>query len=290
MHLQDALGRFQVQLRADGRSEHTRKQYERHVRGLIDWLGTANQSTDIEELSPAAIAEFLASDAATGSARGGAKKASSTNAMRTSIRCFARWAHESGLVASNPARLLRRARCTPPPPKGLHDDERTRLLEVLKTAEGCAGERDGALILLLLHAGIRIGSAIGLDIEDVDFEHGELHLRSGKNNARSTVVLPAAVADQLRKLIGERTTGPVFTAGERRISIRNAQRRIAGWFEAAGIRGKSAHSLRHSFATALLGRTGDLRLVQNALGHRSIVSTTVYAQVDRGRLRAAVGA
>jgi len=290
MHLQDALRQFQVQLRADGRSQHTRKQYERHVCGLIDWLGTANQSANVDDLSPAAIAEFLASDAATGSARGGAKKASSTNAMRTSIRCFAKWAHESGLVSNNPARLLRRARCTPPPPKGLHDDEQTRLLEALKKAEGHPAKRDRALILLLLLAGVRIGSAIGLDVEDVDFEHGELHLRSGKNDARSTVVLPAAAAKALCKLVGDRMTGPVFTAGGRRISVRNAQRRIAGWFEAAGIRGKSAHSLRHSFATALLGRTGDLRLVQNALGHRSIVSTTVYAQVDQSRLRAAVGA
>ena len=290
MHLQDALGQFQVQLRADGRSEHTRKQYQRHVRGLIAWLATTAHSSEIEALDPAVIAEFLASDAATASARGGAKQASSTNAMRTSIRCFARWAHESGLVASNPARLLRRARCTPPPPKGLHEDERIRLLEVLKTAQGCAAERDRALILLLLHAGIRIGSAIGLDIEDVDFEHGELHLRSGKNDTRSTAVLPAAAVDPLRQLIDERTMGPLFTAGERRMSIRNAQRRIGGWFAAAGIRGRSAHSLRHSFATGLLAKTGDLRLVQSALGHRSIVSTTVYAQVERGRLRAAVGA
>ena len=290
MHLQDALGQFQVQLRADGRSPHTRRQYERHVRALIGWLATTDHSRDVEDLSPATIAEFLASEAATGSARGGAKKASTANAMRTSIRCFARWAHEAGLAAANPARLLRRALCTPPPPKGLHADEQARLLEVLAGAEGHAAERDRVLILLLLHAGIRIGSAVALDIGDVDFEHGELQLRTGKNDSRSTTVLPASVAEPLRGLIGERASGPVFSAGDRRVSVRNAQRRIAGWFEAAGIRGRSAHSLRHTFATGLLAKTGDLRLVQSALGHKSIISTTVYAQCDRGRLRAAVGA
>ncbi|MFN3241105.1 MAG: site-specific integrase [Planctomycetota bacterium] len=96
MHLQDALGQFQVQLRADGRSEHTRKQYQRHVRALIAWLATTAHSSEIEALVPAVIAEFLASDAATGSARGGAKKASSANAMRTSIRCLSRWATATG--------------------------------------------------------------------------------------------------------------------------------------------------------------------------------------------------
>ena len=153
MHLQDALGQFQVQLRADGRSPHTRRQYERHVRALIGWLATTDYGRDVEDLSPATIAEFLASEAATGSARGGAKKASTANAMRTSIRCFARWAHEAGLATTNPARLLRRARCTPPPPKGLHADEQGRLLEVLAGAEGHAAERDRVLILLLFHAG-----------------------------------------------------------------------------------------------------------------------------------------
>jgi len=71
--------------------------------------------------------------------------------------------------------------------------------------------------------------------------------------------------------------------------MRHAQRRLAGWFATAGIQGKSAHSLRHSFACALLGRTGDLRLVQAAMNHASIVSTTIYTQVDRVKLRAAVG-
>ena len=290
MHLQAASGQFQVQLRADGRSEHTRKQYERHVRALIGWLAGTDHGAEVESLTPAIIAAFLASPEATSSAHGGTKKASSANAMRTSIRCFCRWAHESGLVGANPARLLRRARCSPPPPNALHADEQARLLEVLDAAQGKAAERDRALVYLLLHAGIRIGSAVALDTEDIDFVHGELHLRSAKNDTRTTAVLPATAAEPLRQLVGKRTTGPVFLAGERRVSLRNAQRRIAGWLAAAGIKGRSAHSLRHSFATGLLARTGDLRLVQAAMGHRSIVSTTVYAAVDRARLRAAVGA
>ena len=71
--------------------------------------------------------------------------------------------------------------------------------------------------------------------------------------------------------------------------MRHAQRRLAEWFEKAGIAGKTAHSLRHSFATGLLARTGDLRLVQAALNHASIVSTTIYVGVDQAKLRAAVG-
>ena len=102
--------------------------------------------------------------------------------------------------------------------------------------------------------------------------------------------MPVVVADKLRAYVGDRTEGPVFMARGRRISTRHCQRRLSEWLIKAGIEGKSAHSLRHSFATGLLARTGDLRLVQSALNHASIVSTTIYVGVDEAKLRAAVGA
>jgi integrase len=145
------------------------------------------------------------------------------------------------------------------------------------------------LVDLLLGTGVRIGSALALDIPDIDFTHGEIALRKTKNDNPTSVVLPAQLATKLRRFLGARTDGPVFPAGGRRLSTRHAQRRLAGWFAKAEVRGKSAHSLRHSYATSLLARTGDLRLVQAAMCHSSIVSTTIYTQVDRARLRAAVG-
>ena len=290
MQLQDALAAFQVQLRADGRSEHTRKQYERHARSMIGWLEDSGQPTEIDDITPAVIAEFFASDTARISARGGPKRASSANAQRTSIRCFLRWAHESGLVASNAARLLRRARCAPAPPKALHGDEQERLLKVLDEATGTEAARDRMLVQLLLRTGIRIGSALALDVEDVDLAHGELTLRSTKNDNPATALIPATLVAALREFLDDRTTGPVFLAGTRRISMRHAQRRVSNWLNMAKVIGRSVHSLRHTFACDLLARTGDLRLVQAAMNHRSIVSTTTYAQVGKDRLRAAVGA
>jgi integrase/recombinase XerC len=247
------------------------------------------QPTQVAKLTPPLLAKFFAADAAKNSCRGGAKKAVSLNAMRTSIRCFAKHLHDAGLVATNPARLLRRARCAPPPPRALHPDEQKRLLDALGKATGDEAVRDRMLVELLLGTGIRIGSALALDVDDLDFEHGEIRLRATKNDSPATAVMPAAVAKKLKAFVGGSTGGPVFLAGDRRVSMRHAQRRLAGWFETAGIQGRSAHSLRHSFACALLGRTGDLRLVQAALNHASIVSTTIYTQVHRERLREVVG-
>jgi site-specific recombinase XerD len=288
--LQAALQAFLLQLQADGRSPHTIGQYRRHVTALGTWMAATGTSTDVAKLTPEVLARFFASEAARSSCRGGPKKATSANAMRTSVRCFAAHLHAAGLLAANPARLLRRARCAPPPPKAVRPDEDVRLTTALAAATGPEGERDRALIDLLRGSGIRIGSAIALDVGDIDFVHGEVTLRTAKNDRPTTAVLPAVVASRLREHVGTRTDGPVFRAGDRRICLRHAQRRVAEWFSRAGIQGRSAHALRHTFATGLLAKTGDLRLVQAALGHASIASTTIYAAIDRARLRKAVGA
>jgi integrase/recombinase XerC len=162
-------------------------------------------------------------------------------------------------------------------------------MDVLAKARGPEAERDRTLIELLLNTGLRIGSALALDVGDVDFAHAEITLRTTKNDRPTPAVLPADIAKKLRAFIGKRSNGPVFLAGDRRVSMRHAQRRLSMLFTKAEIAGRSAHSLRHSYATALLARTGDLRLVQAAMNHASIVSTTIYTQVDRAKLRAAVG-
>ena len=115
-------------------------------------------------------------------------------------------------------------------------------------------------------------------------------LRTTKGDKPTNAVMPTAVAKKLKSFIGSRATGPLFMAGDHRVSVRHMQRRVAGWLAKAQVAGKSAHSLRHTFATSLLARTGDLRLVQAAMNHSSIVSTTAYVAVDKVRLRAAIGA
>jgi len=289
MHVQAALQAFLLQLEADGRSPHTIGQYRRHTTSLATWLAETRAPTTVAKLTPELLARFFAADSAKNSCRGGAKKAVSLNAMRTSIRCFAKHLHDAGLVATNPARLLRRARCAPPPPRALHGDEQKRLLEVLAKATGDEAARDRILVELLLGTGMRIGSALAIDVGDLDFAHGEIALRTTKNDRPCSAVMPPALAKRLKAFVGGRTDGPVFLAGDHRVSMRHAQRRLSGWFAAAGIQGKSAHSCRHTFACALLNRTGDLRLVQAAMNHASIVSTTIYTTVDRAKLREAVG-
>src|SRR5262249_54370778 len=216
--LQVALQAFLLQLEADGRSRHTIAQYRRHCTALASWLAATGASANVADLTPDLLARFFASDSARTSCRGGAKQATSANAMRTSTRCFAAHLHQSGLVANNPARLLRRARCAPPPPKALHADEQRRLLDVLAAATGLEAVRDRMLVELLLGTGVRIGSALALNVEDIDFEHGELALRTTKNDRPATALVPKYLGVKLLAFVGDRRTGALFLAGDARIS------------------------------------------------------------------------
>jgi site-specific recombinase XerC len=112
-----------------------------------------------------------------------------------------------------------------------------------------------------------------------------------KGGRRDTVYLNPAILAHLRRYLDERTSGPVFTGrGSERITARHVQRRLAGWLRRAKIATPaSPHSFRHAAAMRIYRTTGDLALVQAALCHRSITSTLVYARVDAGRVRAAMG-
>ena len=291
MDVLDALDRYLVQLEADGRSPHTIGQYRRHVRLLARWLDAEGLGSDLRDLDHEVLARFLASPAARTRPDGAAKRATSTNALRSTIRTFFGWVHAAGYTSTNPARLVRRARCGSPPPRALSDDEQQRLLDALAAAEGPEAERDNALFACMLATGIRVGSAVALDVEDVDLDAGVLYLRRAKGDRPERVFLSREIRDHLRRYLGERTSGPLFPArGGRAMTTRHANRRLQRWLKAAGIeRPASCHSLRHAFATSMYRRCRDVLLVKEALRHRSIVSTLVYAQVDEDRLRRAVG-
>ena len=138
--------------------------------------------------------------------------------------------------------------------------------------------------------GIRLSSALGLDAEDVDLEEGVLLLRSVKGGRVERVLLGKGISRKLARYLGKRT-GPVFPGRDGcRISPRHAQRRFRMWRGRAGLsRTLSPHSLRHTFAQRLYDQTGDVLLVQSALGHKSITSTLVYARAGEQKLRKALG-
>lgn len=288
--LDATLAAFLQQLEADGRSRHTLAQYRRHVRALDRWLRSEPRVASIDGLDAPLVARFMTSPAATLRSDGVPKQPSSVNALRTSLRCFFAHLHAAGLTASNPARLLRRARCSPPPPRPIPDHDLRQVLDTLKDATTAADRRDRALLVLLAETGIRVGAALALDVEDVDLVARDLLVRRGKGGHGQRVVLSRGARDELGRYLAGRSGGPLFLgAAGTRVSRRQVQRRFAKLLLRAGVsRPTTLHSLRHRFATRLYARTSDVLLVKQALGHRSIVSTMVYVDADDSRLRAAI--
>lgn len=289
MVIADALERFLVQLQADGRSRHTIGQYRRHVAALTRWLAASGHPAEVAALDHETVAGFLASAAARSRPDGAGKKATSVNALRTSLRVFCAYLHRAGYLAQDPGRLVKRALCAGGPPKALSPEEQERFLATLAAATGPEAERDHALFHLMIGSGIRLSAALGLDVEHLDLAAGEATIHT-KGDRSERVFLGKEVCEHLRRYVGDRTTGPLFTAGgTRRVSNRHIQRRFGQWLEKAGIkRSLSPHSMRHRFALDLYGRTGDVLLVKEALHHRSIASTMVYARATAEQVKAAL--
>src|SRR5688572_905192 len=112
MDIQEALGLYLVQLDADGRAVSTRRQAERHVRLLARWLRENGRSTDVRVIGHEDLAAFLAAPVARTRPDGKPKKATATNALRSSVRTFFSFVHAAGYAPLNAARLVRRAMCS----------------------------------------------------------------------------------------------------------------------------------------------------------------------------------
>lgn len=288
MRIEEALEKYLAQIAADGRSTHTQRQAERHIRKFASWLREEGRSTIVERVDHEVVAAFLGSWAARTRPDGRTKRATSVNALRSSVRTFFDYLCRAGYIERDPARLVRRARCGSPPPRAISEDEQMMLLDTVAKASGPEAERDYMLIDLLLSTGLRIGSALALDAGDVDMARAEMTVRKAKNDRPDVFPLGKRIRDHLHSYLAGRLDGPLFAnSGGRRISTRHAARRLRMWVNRAGIaRRVSAHDLRHSFGQRVYEASGgDLLLTQAALGHASITSTTVYARCDRRRLR-----
>ena len=157
----------------------------------------------------------------------------------------------------------------------------------MASSTDAAGRRDHALFHLLLATGLRLSSALALRVEDLDLASGEAAITTTKNSHPTQIYLGPKIVEHLKHFVGARSDGFVFASpNETPIDRRHAHRRFRGCLRRAAIdRATGPHVLRHTRATRLYQATHDILLVQAALGHRSIASTSIYARPDASRLR-----
>jgi len=175
-------------------------------------------------------------------------------------------------------------------PKNL-DVDRTAALFANTTAEpGVLELRDIAVVELLYGSGLRLSELVAADVDDLDMTNGFVRVM-GKGNKERVVPLGSSCKRALANYLAAtpdvatalpRTQGPLFIVrGNRRISGRTIQARLKRWGQQRlGSNELHPHMLRHSFASHLLESSGDLRAIQELLGHADIATTQIYTHLD----------
>ncbi|MFO1362949.1 MAG: tyrosine-type recombinase/integrase [Burkholderiales bacterium] len=205
----------------------------------------------------------------------------------SSWRGFFRWLARTRRLDADPCAGLRAPRSARLLPKALTPDEALQLLE--RPAAGALEVQDRAMFELCYSSGLRLAELVGLDATDV---RGIVRDRevtvTGKGGKTRTVPVGAKAVAALRAWAATharvaRPGEPALFVGARgrRVDPAVVRRRLARWGTRAGV-GQHVHPhvLRHSFASHLLQSSGDLRAVQEMLGHASISTTQVYTRLD----------
>ena len=138
-----------------------------HIRLFATWTAQEADPAEIGSITPDGLARFLAAPEAVTRPDGMPKKVSSVNSLRSSLRGFFQYLHRAGTLEKDPSRMIRRALRGEPPPRTLSKRDQESLLGTIAKASGTAAKRDHALFLLLLRTGIRISSALEIEVTDV---------------------------------------------------------------------------------------------------------------------------
>jgi len=214
-------------------------------------------------------------------------------------RGFYTWLVREGLVASNPVQDVRAPKAAKPLPKALSVDEAVQLASYQSCGESNAHleARDQCMTELLYGCGLRIGELVGLDVRAsgralgwVDMDAAEAHVL-GKGSKRRSVPVGSKALQSLQKWLAMRSSwvregvadGQALFINQRgtRLTPQHIRVRLKLRSLKAGLATPvHPHMLRHSFASHVLQSSGDLRAVQELLGHASITSTQIYTRLD----------
>lgn len=268
-----------------GLSENTRAAYAADAQRLDAWLAEHGKSVadaGIDELQA-----FLCDLHDLGIAP------RSQARVISGIKSLYRFMRLEHMVDENPSLLLDSPRIGRHLPEVLSVDDVDAMLAAIDPA-GRQAQRNRAIIEVLFSCGLRVSELTSLEISRVNLSLGFLTV-TGKGSKERMVPLSASAIAELTAWMAERESYPVKAGHEGYVFLNRSGRKLTRVMvfyivrdlaEAVGIRKEiSPHTLRHSFATALLEGGANLRAIQQMLGHESIATTEIYLHLDNTRLR-----
>ncbi len=210
-----------------------------------------------------------------------------------------RWLGREGLVAANPVEGVRAPRAAQPLPKALSVDDAVALVAHRdESASPMLAARDACIAELLYGCGLRVGELVGLDVAAsgsaagwIDAQDASAHVL-GKGSKRRSVPVGKPALQALAAWLAQRAevarpgeTALFVSRRGTRLTASQVRSRLTAQALAAGLPTHvHPHMLRHSFASHVLQSSGDLRAVQELLGHANITTTQVYTKLDFGHL------
>jgi integrase/recombinase XerC len=203
----------------------------------------------------------------------------------SAARSFHRYLLREGLAAHNAFTGVAAPKAGRRLPKVLSVDQAARLMQI--DGEEPLTRRDRALIELLYSSGLRLAELVGLNVTDVDLRDATVTV-TGKGAKTRIVPVGAPARTAIRAWLEERTalaatgeTALFLSRNGQRLGARAVQQRLKQWAVRQSIEVPThPHMLRHSFASHLLESSGDLRAVQELLGHADLSTTQVYTHLD----------
>lgn len=288
----DQMDDFAAYLREKDRSESTITGYLRDLRLFAQWFHETNR----EDLTPEAVTPLDVREYRDHLVNHRKQSGATVNRKLAAVRAWLDWAVEGGLIEINPAKNIKGVKLGRPQPRWLTRKETYALLRELQKADQLAmaraegdlkhpavvqARRDAAVVALLLHAGLRVGELVALEMGDVEVSErkGQVMVRYGKGGKQRPVPLNSdarkAVSDWLEVRQG---AGDHLLLGKSGtpLSERGAQYLVCKYAKAARLDGCSPHTLRHTFGKSLVDAGVGLEQVATLMGHESLETTMIY--------------
>ena len=289
------IDEFIVWLEAERRySPLTVRNYRRDIDDFVAFCGLTHDDFDPKSIKREDVEEWMVY-------LGEERKLKTTSINRTiaSLRTLWRWMLAHNHVEKDIMKTLRQYK----PPKRLPTFvPDTRMEDVIsELREDIASDdfvrlRDALIVLLIYTAGLRLSELVNANVEDLSPDYTSLRVM-GKGRKERIQPLIASLGEVIKKYFIQNSSQNICTGQKKalilsnkgaRISRRTVERIVDKKLKGVGIQGKtSPHVLRHTFATRVLNEGGDLREIQELLGHSSLKATQVYTHLDIERLKRA---
>ena len=257
-------------------SENTTKSYERDLKKLylfLEKLNVTNYSDIKEEICSAWIGDLYSQN----------NKPKSIQRHLSSAKGFFRFLKKNNLISSSPFELVTAPKSSHTLPDVLSPEDVEQLLNFKPS--NTIEIRDMAIVELMYSSGLRVSETVNINISD--FEENMSFLRViGKGSKTRLVPMGRYAINAINNWLNERVkisnnTDALFLNSKgSRLSVRSIQLRLKKMAIKQGLPPVHPHMLRHSFATHMLESSGDLRTIQELLGHSSLSTTQIYTKLD----------